>query len=63
LPDQFQYSQFQQTIKNHTMVHEKLKTFIAGFKDNAHPMAIMVPALPCLADTTPRETEKMGTTR
>lgn len=37
-----QYAQFQKTIKNHTMVHEKLKTFISGFKDNAHPMAIMV---------------------
>lgn len=42
LPDQMQYAQFQKTIKNHTMVHEKLKTFISGFKDNAHPMAIMV---------------------
>jgi len=42
LPDEMQYSQFLRTIKQHTMVHEKLKTFVQGFKDSAHPMAIMV---------------------
>nr|BFE95160.1 citrate synthase [Pseudomonas brassicacearum subsp. brassicacearum] len=28
-------------MKNHTMVHEQLKTFFNGFRRDAHPMAVM----------------------
>ena len=41
LPTAEQKEQFVGTIKNHTMVHEQLKTFFNGFRRDAHPMAIM----------------------
>ncbi|WP_369601695.1 citrate synthase [Hahella sp. SMD15-11] len=42
LPTRDQYAAFEQTIKNHTMVHEQLRKFYSGFRRDAHPMAIMV---------------------
>ncbi len=42
LPTRDQYAEFEQTIKNHTMVHEQLRKFYSGFRRDAHPMAIMV---------------------
>ena len=41
LPDDAEKEKFVSTIKNHTMVHEQLKTFFNGFRRDAHPMAIM----------------------
>ena len=41
LPNPVEREQFNSTIKRHTMVHEKLRTFIEGFRREAHPMAIM----------------------
>ena len=41
LPSNEEKQQFNSTIKNHTMVHEQLKTFFNGFRRDAHPMAIM----------------------
>ncbi|MEH6492559.1 citrate synthase [Halopseudomonas sp.] len=41
LPTDEEKSKFDSTIKNHTMVHEQLKTFFNGFRRDAHPMAIM----------------------
>src|SRR5690606_39062396 len=41
LPTQEEKAKFVSTIKNHTMVHEQLKTFFNGFRRDAHPMAIM----------------------
>jgi citrate synthase len=41
LPDDAEKEVFVSTIKNHTMVHEQLKTFFNGFRRDAHPMAIM----------------------
>ena len=41
LPSAVEREQFNSTIKRHTMVHEKLRTFIEGFRREAHPMAIM----------------------
>jgi citrate synthase len=32
---------FENTIKNHTMVHEQLAKFFSGFRRDAHPMAVM----------------------
>ncbi|RMF17789.1 MAG: citrate (Si)-synthase [Gammaproteobacteria bacterium] len=42
LPTPEQYTEFENTIKNHTMVHEQLLKFYTGFRRDAHPMAIMV---------------------
>ncbi|MFO7706259.1 MAG: citrate synthase [Halopseudomonas sp.] len=41
LPTEREKQDFVSTIKNHTMVHEQLKTFFNGFRRDAHPMAIM----------------------
>ena len=41
LPTAEEKQKFDNTIKNHTMVHEQLKTFFNGFRRDAHPMAIM----------------------
>lgn len=41
LPTDEEKIKFDNTIKNHTMVHEQLKTFFNGFRRDAHPMAIM----------------------
>ncbi|UJJ31620.1 citrate synthase [Halopseudomonas maritima] len=41
LPNAEEKTKFDNTIKNHTMVHEQLKNFFNGFRRDAHPMAIM----------------------
>ena len=41
LPTAEQKAQFVVVVKNHTMVHEQLKTFFNGFRRDAHPMAVM----------------------
>lgn len=42
LPTPEQSTQFENTIKNHTMVHENIRDFIRGFRYDAHPMAMLV---------------------
>ncbi|MFO7764575.1 MAG: citrate synthase [Wenzhouxiangellaceae bacterium] len=41
LPTKDQFAGFERNITYHTMVHEKLNTFMQGFQYNAHPMAIL----------------------
>ena len=41
LPSEKEYNDFVNTIKMHTMVTERMKTFLNGFRADAHPMAIM----------------------
>jgi citrate synthase len=41
LPNAAQKKKFEDTIKNHTMVHEQLTKFYSGFRRDAHPMAVM----------------------
>jgi citrate synthase len=41
LPNAKQKTSFENTIKNHTMVHEQLTKFYSGFRRDAHPMAVM----------------------
>ena len=41
LPNKDQYDSFKHDITYHTMVHEQLNRFFAGFRRDAHPMAIM----------------------
>ena len=42
LPNIKQKEKFENNIKYHTMLHEQMKTFIQGFRRDAHPMAVMV---------------------
>ena len=42
LPNPKQKQKFEKNITYHTMLHEQMKTFIQGFRRDAHPMAIMV---------------------
>ena len=41
LPNAAQKTDFETTIKKHTMVHEQLSKFYSGFRRDAHPMAVM----------------------
>ena len=41
LPNAKQKTDFESTIKKHTMVHEQLSKFYSGFRRDAHPMAVM----------------------
>ena len=41
LPNATQKSDFENTLKRHTMVHEQLSKFFSGFRRDAHPMAVM----------------------
>lgn len=41
LPNAGELDTFNNTITNHTMVHDQLRQFYQGFRRDAHPMAIM----------------------
>lgn len=41
LPNKTELEDFNNTITNHTMLHEQLAKFFSGFRRDAHPMAIM----------------------
>jgi citrate synthase len=49
LPTADEFEEFEQDIKYHTMIHEKLNTFISGFHYDAHPMAMMAGVVGSLA--------------
>ena len=49
LPNQQQYQDFDNQVRYHTMVHEKLKNLMQGFQYDAHPMAMMVGVVGSLA--------------
>ena len=42
LPNKKEKAAFEETIKNHTMVHDQITRFFNGFRRDAHPMAVMV---------------------
>ncbi len=42
LPNVTQKTAFENTIKNHTMLHDQMTKFYSGFRRDAHPMAVMV---------------------
>jgi len=41
LPNQDEYTNFEETINEYTLVNEQLNRFFTGFRPDAHPMAIM----------------------
>ncbi len=49
LPNAAEFDEFKHDIARHTMVHEKLNTFISGFHYDAHPMAMMAGVVGSLA--------------
>ena len=49
LPTPEQKEKFDNTVKNHTMVHEQMSHFFNGFRRDAHPMAIMVAVVGALS--------------
>jgi citrate synthase len=49
LPTAEQESSFQSRIREHTMLHEDLKEFFAGFPRDAHPMAVLSSAVSALS--------------
>ena len=42
LPNKDEFSEFSNAIKNHTMVHEQIRSFYNGFRRGSHPMAMML---------------------
>ena len=49
LPSAAELEKFENTITNHTMIHEQMHNFFRGFRRDAHPMAIMVGAVGAMA--------------
>jgi len=49
LPNAVQCEKFEMDIRYHTMIHERLNTFISGFHYDAHPMAMMAGVVGSLA--------------
>jgi len=49
LPNAAQATQFNDTVTHHTMMHEAFKSFLAGFRHDAHPMAMLCGMLGSLA--------------
>jgi citrate synthase len=49
LPNAKEFEAFDNTITNHTMVHDQFDRFFNGFRRDAHPMAIMVGAVGALS--------------
>jgi len=49
LPTNDEFEAFENDITYHTMIHERLSTFISGFHYDAHPMAMMAGVVGSLA--------------
>jgi citrate synthase len=49
LPTSEEFEDFNEDITHHTMIHEKMNTFISGFHYDAHPMAMMAGVVCSLA--------------
>src|SRR6202166_2121259 len=57
LPSASELAQFVKDITYHTMVHEQLTRFYAGFPREAHPMAIMAALVSALSAFYPDSTD------
>ncbi len=53
LPDAKQLDQWKDDITMHTFVHENVKTFIQGFRHDAHPMGMLVGSVGALSTFYP----------
>lgn len=53
LPNAEQYAQWEHDIVHHTLVHENLRTFLDGFRYDAHPMGILISSIAALSTFYP----------
>src|SRR6202045_635502 len=53
LPTQSQFERWVHDITHHTMLHETTKKFMEGFRDNAHPMAMLVSTVAAMSTVYP----------
>ncbi|MHB1844016.1 MAG: citrate synthase [Deltaproteobacteria bacterium] len=53
LPNSAQFDEFHNNVTTHTFVHENIKSFIEGFRYDAHPMGILVSAVAALSTFYP----------
>jgi len=53
LPDKAQYESWVHEITYHTFVHENVKTFMQGFRYDAHPMGMMLASVGALSTFYP----------
>ena len=49
LPNAQQFSTFEHEVTHHTMMHEAVKSFLGGFRHDAHPMAMLCGMIGSLA--------------
>lgn len=49
LPTATEFSKFEHEVTHHTMMHEAFRTFLYGFRHDAHPMAMLVGMLGSMA--------------
>jgi len=49
LPTQGEFTKFEQEVTHHTMLNEKFKQFVEGFRYDAHPMAMLMGMLGSMA--------------
>ena len=49
LPNKDEFSAFEHEVTHHTMMHEAFKSFLGGFRHDAHPMAMLVGMLGSMA--------------
>jgi len=53
LPSQKDYDQFEHDITFHTYVHENIRSFLQGFRYDAHPMSMLQSAIAALSSFYP----------
>ncbi len=53
LPNQQQFKDFTHQVVTHTFIHENMKTFIEGFRYDAHPMGMLVSTAAALSTFYP----------
>jgi len=53
LPTQQQYDQFEHDITYHTYVHENIRSFLQGFRYDAHPMSMLQSSIAALSSFYP----------
>jgi citrate synthase len=53
LPKQKEFEEFRHQITTHTFIHENMKTFIEGFRYDAHPMGMLISTVAALSTFYP----------
>ena len=56
LPTKDEWFEYSEAIKNHTMVHEQMKSFFNGFRRGSHPMAILTSVVAAMSAFYPDST-------